>query len=164
MLKPYGKILDICIFVSSHHHFFMGQGCTCLDVTDSDQVHSAHSLKYPGLDHQVRAFWKGSPPYCKICQGDTHEREFCPKAKLQNFQVCSLCGVYGHSHTSCSRSELLQADCCIQHTLPNMITLHPPISKEISPLEMISLPSPYIGPNTVPNNNGTSSVDTQTNN
>ncbi|KAI9495529.1 hypothetical protein BDB00DRAFT_750785, partial [Zychaea mexicana] len=104
MLAPYGRILDISIFLSSQHSFFMGQGCAYLDVTQAHQPLSTHTLMYPDLEHEVRAFWKGSPPYCRFCHEDTHEKDLCPKRAATLVQACSQCGDYGHSLRSCPRS------------------------------------------------------------
>ncbi|KAI7855367.1 hypothetical protein BDC45DRAFT_90774 [Circinella umbellata] len=83
----------------------MGQACVSLDVTQSDQTLSTHTLLYPGMDHEIRAFWKGSPPYCRICHEDTHEKDSCPKSKAQHLLACSSCGQYGHAHTVCSKKS-----------------------------------------------------------
>ncbi|KAI9488279.1 hypothetical protein BDB00DRAFT_772809, partial [Zychaea mexicana] len=102
MLGPYSKILDISLFRSAQHGFFMGQGCVSMDVTHSDQPLFTHTLPFPDFDdHFVCAFWDGSPPYCRICRGDTHEKEHCPKAKSRHVQGCSRCGIYGHTQSSC---------------------------------------------------------------
>ncbi|KAG2213760.1 hypothetical protein INT45_001415 [Circinella minor] len=79
--------------------------CVSLDVTQSDQTLSTHTLLYPGMDHKIRAFWKGSPPYCHICHEDTHEKDFCPKSKAQHLLACSSCGQYGYTHTVCSKKK-----------------------------------------------------------
>ncbi|KAG2217910.1 hypothetical protein INT45_008660 [Circinella minor] len=106
MLQPYGKLLDISLFLSSPHLFFMGQGCVSLDVTESDQNLSTHTLHFPGIDHEIRAFWKGSPSYCRICHEDTHEKDVCPKAKAHHVQACPSCGGYGSFHLdSCSKHK-----------------------------------------------------------
>ncbi|KAG2224657.1 hypothetical protein INT45_007902 [Circinella minor] len=99
MFQPYGRILDISLFLSAPHLFFIGQGCVTLDVTDSDQTLATHTLHFPGIDHDIRAFWKGSPPYCRICHEDTHEKAACPKAKAGHYKACSACGGYGRFHS-----------------------------------------------------------------
>ena len=108
MLQPYGRILDISLFFCCLHHIYFSwvKGCVLLDVTNSDHSLSTHTLNFPGIDHEVRAFWKGSPPYCRICHDDTHEKDACPKVKARHVQACTSCGGYGHFHSpSCSQSH-----------------------------------------------------------
>ncbi|KAI9484284.1 hypothetical protein BDB00DRAFT_933797 [Zychaea mexicana] len=104
--SSFWKSLGDQLVLSPEYSVFIGQGCAYRDVSQTDMQLSTHTTLHPGLDYYVRAFWKGLPPYCRLCREDTHEKEHCPRAKTHNVKAFHRCGNYGHAVSSCPRSVI----------------------------------------------------------
>ena len=103
-LAPFGKILDLGIYVDKATKFFMGRGYAILDISGQSYHQLTHVISWKENDKEViRATWKNMPTWCRYCHEEGHAIAECTKAIAG--LICYNCNERGHRSKNCTQNK-----------------------------------------------------------
>lgn len=106
---PYGKIIDLGIFVDKTTRVFRGRGYAVLDIgsEESNQFQPlTHVINWFEDSDIFRATWKNMPTWCRYCHQEGHAIAECEQAKAGI--VCFYCHQRGHRARECPDKQKSQ--------------------------------------------------------
>ncbi|CAO3609880.1 unnamed protein product [Mucor hiemalis] len=104
-LTPYGKLIDVGIFVDKASQLFHGRGYAVIDVNPNTSTlyqPLTHVINWDNDEYDViRATWKNMPTWCRYCHEDGHILINCEQMKAGI--KCFNCREHGHRAKECPK-------------------------------------------------------------